>query len=53
MRLGQLVYFKHEGLVKIGFIKKELGDDLIIISENISYTVKAWQIKKVPDEKNN
>lgn len=53
MRLGTLVYFKYEGVVKIGFIRKELGDDLIIISEDISYTVKAWQIKKVPDEKIN
>ena len=51
MRLGQLVYFKHEGVLKIGFVRKELGtDDLLVICEDISYNVKAWQIKKVPDK---
>lgn len=51
MRLGTMVYFKHEGVVKIGFVRKEIGtDDLLVISEDVSYTVKCWQIKKVPDK---
>ena len=51
MRLGTLVYFKHEGVIKIGFVRKEIGtDDLLVISEDVSYNVKCWQIKVVPEE---
>lgn len=51
MKLGQFVYFKHEGVLKIGYVRKEIGtDELLVISEDVSYTVKAWEIKKVPDK---
>ena len=50
MKLGAMVYFKHEGVLKTGFVRKDLGDDLIIISEDIAYTVKAWKIKRMPNE---
>jgi len=50
MRMGQMVYFKDAGIIKQGFVSKELGDDLIVVCEDVSYTVKCWQIKKVPDK---
>jgi len=52
MRLGTIVYFKHEGILKIGFIKEELrNDELLIISEEVEYIRKCWEIAKVKDEK--
>jgi len=52
MRLGQLVYFRVEGIIKIGFVSREEGtDDLIIICEKDTYKRHHWEIKKVPDKK--
>lgn len=53
MRLGQLVYFKHEGVVKIGFIQREIGiDDIIIVCDTIEYQKHCWEIKKIEEQKN-
>jgi hypothetical protein len=52
MRIGQLVYFKHEGVLKTGFVSKEIGtDDILIICEDVSYQRHHWEIQKVKDEK--
>jgi len=52
MRMGQLVYFKDNGILKQGFISKEIGnEDVLIICEDISYQRHHWEIAKVPDKK--
>jgi hypothetical protein len=52
MRMGQMVYFKDNGIVKQGFVSKEIGsDDVLIICEDISYQRHHWEIAKVPDKK--
>ena len=53
MRLGQWVYFKSDGILKKGYVRKEIGtDDLLIICEDIPYQRHHWEVRKVPDEKN-
>jgi len=48
MHIGQLVYFKDNGIVKEGFVSKELGtDDILIICEDVSYVRHHWEIRKV------
>lgn len=51
MRIGQMVYFKDNGIIKKGAVSKELGDDLIIVCEDVSYQRHHWEIQKVPDTK--
>ncbi len=51
MYLGQQVYFRINRILKIGSITEEIGDDLIISCDDVLYTVKAWQIRKVENEK--
>lgn len=52
MRMGQKVYFKDAGIVKQGFISKEIGtDDVMIICEDVSYVRHHWEIKKVAEKK--
>jgi hypothetical protein len=51
MLLGQMVYFKENGELKSGFVSKFIGDeDLLIISEDISYTRKYWEVVKIKRE---
>ena len=51
MRMGQMVYFKDAGIIKQGFVSKEVGtDDVLIICEDVSYQRHHWDIKKVPDK---
>jgi hypothetical protein len=52
MRIGQQVYFREKGILKQGFVSKEVGnEDIMIICEDISYVRKYWEIRKVADEK--
>jgi len=51
MRIGQMVYFKDSGIIKEGFVSKEIGtDDILIVCEDVSYQRHHWEIKKVPDK---
>lgn len=51
--IGQLVYFRDNGILKKGFVSKEIGtDDILIVCENISYQRHHWEIRKVVDDKN-
>ena len=52
MHIGQLVFFRDKGILKRGFVSKELGtDELLVICEDVSYVVKCWCIRKVkPNE---
>jgi hypothetical protein len=49
MQIGQSVYFRDEGVLKIGIVEKDFGpDDVIIVCEGISYRKHYWEIRKVP-----
>jgi hypothetical protein len=55
MHKGQLVFFRDNGVLKQGFVTKEIGtDDVLIICEDISYQRHHWEIRKVQknEEKN-
>lgn len=48
MHIGQLVFFRDKGILKRGFVSKEIGnEDLLIICEDVSYVRKYWEIRKV------
>ena len=48
MNIGQHVFFRDKGILKEGFVSKLIGEeDLLIICEDISYTRKYWEIRKV------
>ena len=48
MHIGQLVFFRDKGILKRGFVSKEIGnEDLLIICEDVSYVRHHWEIRKV------
>lgn len=51
MRLGQWVFFKHEKILKRGFVTGDIGtDELKIMCDGTEYIKKHWEIRKIPDE---
>ncbi len=50
MKIGQAVYFRHDGKVKTGLVKEELkNDELLLVDVDTIYIRKAWEICVVPE----